>query len=151
MTLVEVRSGYRSLRWTKLAPRYGLSAYEMALSPPGGDSYLYRIRIQTGDTSVLQVWKGEGRRPGESNGLQAEGKLLVLSCALRRTRVTQNPSIVSYRTGDRQVFQRPGITFPPETGMYAPVMYEAKSDARNSTALATSWSVPRRRKGIDAS
>jgi hypothetical protein len=40
-----------------------------------------------------------------------------------------------------------GMTFPPHTGKYTPVIKEAKSEAKKHTALAISSSVPLRAKG----
>ncbi len=47
--------------------------------------------------------------------------------------------------------QMAGISAPPFTGRWAPVMKLARSLARKSTAFAISWSVPRRPRGTPAS
>jgi len=39
------------------------------------------------------------------------------------------------------------MTVPPQTGMQTPDTNVESSDAKNNTALAISWSVPRRFKG----
>lgn len=40
-----------------------------------------------------------------------------------------------------------GITLPPFTGIYAPVVNDARSDARNAAIAAISLSVPLRLRG----
>ena len=40
-----------------------------------------------------------------------------------------------------------GITVPPLTGINAPRIKPARSEARNATWLAMSWSLPRRFRG----
>src|SRR5215469_9644545 len=77
-----------------------------------------------------------------------EPSILVIKSVVNVVR-NQRDQRRLYHWSDRKYWLNhiAGITFPPETEIYCPEINPARSEARNATRLATSWSVPRRLSG----